>query len=156
MPTDKNAGLLADLAACVGALDDGMDFPWRASSSWLRSASGSKISEVSGAGDMTLAEAKLVAAAVNFLRQHHAAIADLARANVEGVADGERYRYLRKHHVREWESDMPHDKGAPSLDLDFSAEGHDLDAAIDRARGVRRDDAAREAGRRVAGDGDRG
>ncbi|WP_374012747.1 hypothetical protein [Pseudoxanthomonas koreensis] len=47
--------------------------------------------------------------------------------------DAERYRYLRKHHVREWESDMPHDKGAPSLDLDFSAEGHDLDAAIDRA-----------------------
>lgn len=49
--------------------------------------------------------------------------------------DAERYRYLRKHHTREWESDMPHDKGAPSIDLDFSAEGHDLDAAIDRAMG---------------------
>lgn len=48
-------------------------------------------------------------------------------------ADAGRYRYLRKHHLREWVSDMPHDKGAPSLDLDFSAEGHDLDAAIDRA-----------------------
>lgn len=47
--------------------------------------------------------------------------------------DAERYRYLRKHHVREWISDMEHDRGAPSLDLDFSAEGHDLDAAIDRA-----------------------
>lgn len=47
--------------------------------------------------------------------------------------DAERYRYLRQHHVREWVSDMPENKGAPSLDLDFSAEGHDLDAAIDRA-----------------------
>lgn len=50
-------------------------------------------------------------------------------------ADAARYRYLRDNHMREWVSDMPHNKGAPSLDLDFSAEGHDLDAAIDRAMG---------------------
>lgn len=47
--------------------------------------------------------------------------------------DAERYRYLRESHVRKWVSDLPHNKNAPSLDLDFSAEGHDLDAALDRA-----------------------
>lgn len=57
----------------------------------------------------------------------------LLRDTEQDAKAAERYRYLRKHHVREWVSDMEHVKGAPSLDLDFSAEGHDLDAAIDRA-----------------------
>ena len=47
--------------------------------------------------------------------------------------DAARYRYLRDHHVVIWVSEMPLSKGAKSLDLDFSAEGHCLDAAIDRA-----------------------
>jgi hypothetical protein len=47
--------------------------------------------------------------------------------------DARRYRFLRDHCKREWVSDMPRDKGAPSLDIDFEAEGHDLDAAVDAA-----------------------
>ena len=58
----------------------------------------------------------------------------LLRDTEQDARDAERYRYLREHHVRKWSSDMPHDKGAPSIDLDFSAVGHDLDAAVDRAR----------------------
>jgi hypothetical protein len=50
------------------------------------------------------------------------------------TADAERYRWLRDNCKREWESDMENDKGAPSLDIDFNAPGHDLDAAIDAAR----------------------
>lgn len=47
--------------------------------------------------------------------------------------EAERYRFLRRRHVREWVSDMPENKGKPSLDIDFEAPGHDLDAAIDAA-----------------------
>ena len=49
------------------------------------------------------------------------------------AVDARRYRYLRDHCKREWYSDMPHNKGAPSLDIEFEARGHDLDAAIDAA-----------------------
>lgn len=59
------------------------------------------------------------------------------RKRCEAVeADAERYRYLRQNHVSEYESETPYDMSSPSLDLDFSAEGHDLDAAIDRVRGA--------------------
>jgi hypothetical protein len=59
----------------------------------------------------------------------------LAILDAEGDVrkDAERYRWLRSNCKREWQSDMPHNKGAPSLDIDFSADGHDLDAAIDAA-----------------------
>lgn len=59
---------------------------------------------------------------------------DALRGEVERLrADATRYRWLKANCVREWKSDMPHDKGAPSLDIDFEADGHDLDAAIDTA-----------------------
>lgn len=61
------------------------------------------------------------------LRTHHAALAAM-------MADAERYRWLRDNCVREWESDMDHDRGARSLDIDFDAPGWDLDSAIDTAR----------------------
>ena len=60
------------------------------------------------------------------------AIAALRAPSAE-AKDAERYRYLRRRHVREWVSDMPENKGAPSLDIDFDAPGHDLDAAVDAA-----------------------
>lgn len=47
--------------------------------------------------------------------------------------DAGRYRWLERNRVREWESDMAHNRGAPSLDIDFEAPGHDLDSAIDAA-----------------------
>ena len=56
---------------------------------------------------------------------------------IEKAMDAARYRYLRDNHVQRWESVLPEKAGAKSLDLDFSAEGHDLDAAIDRARGIK-------------------
>lgn len=63
--------------------------------------------------------------------------ATLAEAGeARDAADARRYRYLRDHCKREWYSDMPHNKGAPSLDIEFEARGHDLDAAIDTALDV--------------------
>jgi hypothetical protein len=59
--------------------------------------------------------------------------AGFLRERVE--AEAARYRYLRDYCVVEWHSDMARDKGAPSLSIDFEADGHDLDAAIDAAIG---------------------
>lgn len=51
---------------------------------------------------------------------------------VEAMKDAARYRYLREHCVLRWKSNM----GSPdSLSLDFDGSGHDLDAAVDAARG---------------------
>ena len=44
-----------------------------------------------------------------------------------------RYRYLRDFHVLTWESQIG---GPDTCSIDFEGEGHDLDAAIDKARGV--------------------
>jgi hypothetical protein len=100
-----------------------------------------------GAGFLTdseawkMEDAEAVAAAINFLRQHGAALSDLAR-RVEGDAqDAERYRWLR---------DEAHKaKGmSPAViyateNFDVSSDecggfeyGADLDAAIDQARGL--------------------
>lgn len=48
------------------------------------------------------------------------------------AADAERYRYLCENHVRLWSSKMG---GSDSLDIDFTGSGHDIDVAIDVARG---------------------
>lgn len=59
--------------------------------------------------------------------------ADLHQALSRVIADSERYRYLRDNHTRKWVSKLPQNKNAQSIDLDFSGEGHDLDAALDRS-----------------------
>lgn len=62
--------------------------------------------------------------------------AQLTEANALRERDGKdavRYRFLRDHYKREWQSDMPETKGETSLDISFEAAGTDLDAAIDAA-----------------------
>ncbi|MFL6969012.1 hypothetical protein ACJ6X8_22525 [Pseudomonas alvandae] len=44
-----------------------------------------------------------------------------------------RYRYLREFHFQPWVSQMA---GPDTCSIDFEGEGHDLDAAIDKARGT--------------------
>lgn len=62
--------------------------------------------------------------------------ADLAARCERLKEDAARYAYLRDNCKREWQSDMSHDRGKPSLDIEFEAPGWDLDAAIDTARGL--------------------
>ena len=64
-------------------------------------------------------------------------MSDILNNAIQTATDAARYRYLRDNYVQRWESVLPEKAGAKSLDLDFSAEGHDLDAAIDRARGMK-------------------
>lgn len=47
--------------------------------------------------------------------------------------NSERYQYLRDFHVLTWESQIG---GPDTCSIDFEGEGHDLDAAIDNARGA--------------------
>jgi hypothetical protein len=74
--------------------------------------------------------------AAEFRKDYDDALTELASLQRERDANAERYLWLRDNCKREWVSDMPHNKGAPSLDIDFSAPGHDLDASIDTARGA--------------------
>lgn len=49
------------------------------------------------------------------------------------LVDATRYQYLRNFHVLTWESQID---GPDTCSIDFEGEGHDLDAAIDKARGA--------------------
>lgn len=49
------------------------------------------------------------------------------------LTDAERYRFLRDFHVLPWISQIG---GPDRCSIDFEGEGHDLDAAIDMARGA--------------------
>lgn len=44
-----------------------------------------------------------------------------------------RYDWLRDNCVREWVSRLESTKGKKTLDIEFEADGHDLDAALDAA-----------------------
>ncbi|WP_429949572.1 hypothetical protein ACQYWY_21675 [Comamonas sediminis] len=57
----------------------------------------------------------------------------LPQTNPTDALDAKRYRYLRDNCVREWISRLESTKGKKTLDIDFEADGHDLDAAIDAA-----------------------
>lgn len=48
-------------------------------------------------------------------------------------ADAQRYRYLREFHVSRWHSLIG---GPDRCDFSFEGSGHDMDAAIDAARGA--------------------
>lgn len=124
-----------ELGEVVAALEKATPGPWQSKDPYLWDEI---IGDIDGPDDMQYhctdvaqafgrADATAIVAAVNFLRTHHAALAAM-------VADAERYRWLRDNCVREWESDMDHDRGARSLDIDFDAPGWDLDSAIDTAR----------------------
>ena len=47
--------------------------------------------------------------------------------------DAARYQWLKNNHLRIWRSNLESNLGAESMDLDFEAEGCDLDEAIDAA-----------------------
>lgn len=53
--------------------------------------------------------------------------------------DAARYRHLRDNCVREWVSRLEATKGKKTLDIEFAADGHDLDAAIDAAMAAAQD-----------------
>lgn len=59
-----------------------------------------------------------------------AAPADAAQRQAN-ARDAARYRWIKRHYVRTWVSQLPGKKGAKSVELDFEAEGDDIDAAID-------------------------
>lgn len=46
-------------------MDDSKDTPWRVSTGWIRSASGSKIAEIGGHSGVTVEDAVTIVTAVN-------------------------------------------------------------------------------------------
>jgi hypothetical protein len=121
-----NAEKIKELRELVATLD----VPLRASVSWLRTNSGTKLAGI-GEGEMSVADASDIVAAVNSLP----ALLDEVEAM---TADAERYRWLRDEAHPDAEK-----SGVACVELRFSDwgkpynkhfSGDALDAAIDAAR----------------------
>ncbi|TDS82581.1 hypothetical protein [Comamonas sp. JUb58] len=66
--------------------------------------------------------------------------------DAETIKKAARYDYLRENCVREWVSRLEATKGKKTLDIEFDADGHDLDIALDAAMA-----AAQEGGNASSG-----
>lgn len=71
--------------------------------------------------------------AAYMLRNYATELRTSSEPTPDVIRDAERYQWLRANCVREWVSVMPDKAQAPTLDIGFTAPGHDLDAAIDAA-----------------------
>ncbi|MEJ5125811.1 hypothetical protein WH367_07105 [Comamonas sp. MYb21] len=67
--------------------------------------------------------------------------------DAETIKKAARYDWLRDNHVRAWNSRLESTKGKKTLDIDFEADGHDLDSALDAAMAAAQEggNAAKEA-----------
>jgi hypothetical protein len=111
---------------------------WYADGSMVMSQGSDEDGNLNVADCWDEAVAQRIVALHNAAPPPHTAAPDTLAANARDAA---RYRFLRDNCCRQWESVMG---GVDTLDIDFNAPGHDVDAAIDAAMFNQAD--AREGG----------